>query len=382
MSKKRKTYTPDEKARIVLELLREESTLNEMAQKYQLNPQLISRWKAEFLENMPAVFDNKAAKAAQVQKEHEEEKEELIHQIGQLTVDMNWLKKKTTTGLRVEDKKALIDFDHSLLSVTHQCKLLSLSRPSAYYQVSEKRPSLEEIHIKNAINWIHFDEPAYGCRRVKVSLHRLGYTWIGKRRTSRYMAEMGIRAFYPGPNLSKRDLKDRTYPYLLRGVNITYRNQVWGIDITYCSTPNGFMYLVVIIDWYSRFVVGWSLSNTMQTDFVLRTVQEAVRENGRPDIINSDQGSQFTSRDYIACIQSFETIKISMDRVGRAKDNARTERFFRSYKWERLYLECPETVLELKQMTKQYIHHYNEMRPHQSLEYETTAAVHFCKVLV
>lgn len=135
------------------------------------------------------------------------------------------------------------------------------------------------------------------------------------------MEEMEIIAFYPGPNLSKRDAKARTYAYLLRGVPITRVNQVWGIDITYCGTPSGFIYLVVIIDWFSRFVVGYALSNTMQSDFVIRAVKDAIKAHVAPEIINIDQGSQFTSRDYIDCIK----------RPGRATDNARTERFFRSF---------------------------------------------------
>lgn len=285
--------------------------------------------------------------------------------------------KKTTTDLGLEEKKALIDFDNKELSIKHQCSLLNLSRSTAYYQTMVFRADQEEIDIKNAIDRVHYDEPAYGCRRIRRELKRIGFTDIGLKRTSRYMEEMGIVAFYPGPNLSKRDLQARTYPYLLRRVSITHRNQVWGIDITYCGTPTGFMYLVVIIDWYSRFVVGWSLSNTMQTDFIVRTVEEAVKEHGKPEIINSDQGSQFTSQDYIDCIKGYETVKISMDGRGRAKDNARTERFFRSYKWERLYLLYPETVSELKQMTKNYMHHYNWKRPHQSLEDESPANIHF-----
>lgn len=285
--------------------------------------------------------------------------------------------KKTTTGLRLGEKKALIDFESKELSVKRQCKLLDLSRSTAYYATEEYQPDQEEIDIKNAIDRIHFDEPAYGCRRIQDVLKKdLGFN-IGLKRTRRYMQEMGIVAFYPGPNLSKRDLQNRTYPYLLRNVAITRRNQVWGIDITYCGTPTGFMYMVVIIDWYSRFVVGWSLSNTMQTDFIVRTVEEAIQAYGNPEIINSDQGSQFTSKDYINCVKGYETIKISMDGRGRAKDNARTERFFRSYKWERLYLLYPETVPELKQMTKQYMHHYNWKRRHQALEKQTPASIYF-----
>jgi putative transposase len=127
------------------------------------------------------------------------------------------------------------------------------------------------------------------------------------------MQEMNILPFYPGPNLSKRDLQHRTYPYLYRNVPITRVNQVWGIDITYCGTPCGFIYLVAIIDWHSRFIVGWAMSNTMQSDFVIRAIMEAIQAHGTPEIINSDQGSQFTSSDYINCIKSYETIKIRMD---------------------------------------------------------------------
>lgn len=280
----------------------------------------------------------------------------------------------------MEEKKALIDFDSKELTIKHQCELLNLPRSTAYSATKVHEPDQEEIDIKNAIDRIHFDEPAYGCRRIRKVLEEYGH-FIGLKRTRRYMQEMDIIAFYPGPNLSKRDLQTRTYPYLLRGVSITRRNQVWGIDITYCGTPKGFMYLVVIIDWYSRFVVGWALSNTMKTDFIVRTVEKAIQEHGKPDIINSDQGSQFTSKDYIDCIKNYQTIKISMDGRGRARDNARTEHFFRNYKWERLYLLYPETVAELKQMTKLYMRHYNWKRPHQALEDKTPAALHFAEAI-
>jgi putative transposase len=255
--------------------------------------------------------------------------------------------------------------------------VLDLPRSTAYYQSkATTSPFQEEIDIKNAIDRIHYDEPSFGCRRIRNELKKLGFN-IGRKLTRRYMEEMGIIAFYPGPNLSKRDAKARTYPYLLRGVPITRVNQVWGIDITYCGTPSGFIYLVAIIDWHSRFIVGYAMSNTMQSDFVIRAVKDAIKAHGAPEIINSDQGSQFTSRDYIDCIKSYETVKISMDGKGRATDNAKTERFFRSYKWERLYLECPETVLELKQMTKKYINKYNWNRGHQSLDDQTPASVYY-----
>jgi len=288
--------------------------------------------------------------------------------------------KKTSANLGDAKRKELIELDNEKVTIKHQCELLGLPRSTAYYKSHGVfEPSQEEVDIKNAIDKIHFNECAYGCRRIRHELAKQGFNDIGKRRLRRYMEEMGIVAFYPGPNLSKRDLKGRTYPYLLRNVAITHVNQAWGIDITYCGTPRGFMYLVSIIDWHSRLIVGWSMSNTMQTDFVIRAIEEAVKTHGTPEIINSDQGSQFTSKAYIDCIKSKETIRISMDGKGRCRDNARIERFFRNYKWERLYPESPQTVSELKQMTKKYMKHYNWTRPHQSLGYATPASIYYAQ---
>jgi len=239
--------------------------------------------------------------------------------------------------------------------------------------------SANEIAIKNAIDKIHYKEPAYGVRRIHNELNKMGFV-LGKRVVRRYMEEMCIHVFYPGPNLSKKDKKARTYPYLLRNLNINHPNQVWSIDITYIGTPGGFVYMVAIIDWYSRFIVGWSISNTLQSDFVVRTVETAIAAYGKLEIINSDQGSQFSSKVYIDCIKAFETIKISMDGKGRATDNIMIERFFRSFKWERLYLLRPETVREVKEMTKEYMAHYNHERDHQGLGDVTPNSVYYsCK---
>ena len=255
--------------------------------------------------------------------------------------------------------------------------MLSLARSTAYYPYAEFEVSAEEITIKNAIDRIHYKEASYGVRRIKKELHILGFTRIGKRLVRRYMDEMCICVFYPGPNLSKRDKQSKTYPYLLRNLTINRPNQVWGIDISYLGTPEGFLYLVAIIDWHSRFIVGWSISNTMQSDFVVRTVKTAVEIYGKPEIINSDQGSQFSSTAYINCIKSLETVRISMDGRGRATDNIMIERFFRSFKWERLYLLCPETVREVKEMTVEYMEHYNCGRYHQGLGEATPISIYF-----
>lgn len=262
------------------------------------------------------------------------------------------------------------------MTVKHQCELLDLPRSSAYHKSIPKTVSQTEIDIKNAIDEIHYREPSFGVRRIRNELHKLDYK-IGRRLVKRYMQEMDIVAFYPGPNLSKRAKQAKLYPYLLRHLDINRPNQVWSIDITYIGTPTGFVYLTAIIDWYSRFIVGYSISNTLQTDVVTRTVKNAITAYGYPEIINSDQGSQFTSNEYKSLIKSLNYTKISMDGKGRATDNIAIERFFRSFKWERLYLSYPETVSEVKTLTKEYIENYNFNRGHQRFKYETPASMYF-----
>lgn len=270
----------------------------------------------------------------------------------------------------------MIEFKNSHLTIKHQCELLELARSTAYHVPVEIQPSQDEIDIKNMIDRIHYKEPSYGVRRIRHELSKSGIC-IGRRLVKRYMEEMDIVAFYPGPNLSKRAKMSKTYPYLLRNLPISRVNQVWSIDISYLGTPNGFVYITAIIDWYSRFLIGYSISNTLQADTVTRVVKDAVRKYGAPDIINSDQGSQFTSNDYIDLIKSYNHTKISMDGKGRATDNIAIERFFRSLKWERLYLMYPENVAEIKTLTKEYIEHYNYSRGHQSYEYKTPAEIYF-----
>lgn len=215
-------------------------------------------------------------------------------------------------------------------------------------------------------------------RRFKNKLFKRGHP-VGRRIVKRYMNEMDIIAFYPGPNLSKRAKMAKTYPYRLRHLAIEKPNQVWSIDISYLGTPNGFVYLTAIIDWYSRFIIAYSMSNTLQADTVIRVVRDAVRKYGAPEIINSDQGSQFTSTVYIDLIKSLKTAKISMDGRGRATDNIAIERFFRSLKWERIYPMYLESVAEVKQLTKDYIENYNYNRGNQSYNYQVPADVYFGK---
>lgn len=271
----------------------------------------------------------------------------------------------------------MIEWVDSKLTIKHQCELLDLPRSRAYHIPVEIVTSDDEIAIKNAIDRIHYKEPSYGVRRIKNELNNLGFKTVGRRLVKRYMREMDIYAFYPGPNLSKRAKAAKLYPYLLRNLVINRSNQVWSIDITYKGTPTGFVYLTAIIDWHSRFIVGYTISNTLQTDMVTRTVKKAVERYGVPDIINSDQGSQFTSNEYIELIKSYGTTRISMDGKGRATDNIAIERFFRSYKWERLYLMYPETIQEVKKITDEYMATYKYDRGHQTFNYSTPSEIYF-----
>lgn len=254
------------------------------------------------------------------------------------------------------------------ISISRQAELLTISRTSLYYRpvpISE-----EELYIKRIIDELYTQHPDLGYRRMTIFLNRDSRIKINWKRTRRYMREMGIHGFCPGPNLSKRLHGKYLYPYLLRGLNIDHPNQVWSIDITYCRMRHGFMYLCAIIDWHTRYIVGFSLSNSLEKGFIIDTIKKAIKQHGRPEILNCDQGSQFTSEEYINLLKE-NTIKISMDGKGRALDNQRIERFFRSYKWEKLYLEEYETGHQLKKITREYIEYYNSVRPHESLGYKT-----------
>ncbi|WP_432422610.1 IS3 family transposase, partial [Thermoanaerobacterium thermosaccharolyticum] len=374
---KRRNFTPEQKAKIVLEVLREEKTLNEIAAEYEIHPNMLSRWKAEFINNAAMVFSKETDELEKVKKTYEKEKEELLKQIGQLSYENAWLKKKNLANSKSrEERMKMIDRGDKKLSISRQAKLLSVNRTSLYYKTVPT--SDEEYMIKRIIDEVYTAHPEYGYRRMTTILRRDYGILINRKRTRRYMREMGIHGFCPGPNLSKRLHNKYLYPYLLKGLNIDHPNQVWSIDITYCRMKRGFMYLVAIIDWYSRYIVGYALSNTLEHTFVIDTIKKAIKQHGAPEIMNSDQGSQFSCEDYINLLKE-NNIKISMDGKGRALDNHRIERFFRSYKWEKLYLEDCETGHQLRKITQEYIEYYNNKRPHQSLGNRTPAEYYYGK---
>lgn len=255
----------------------------------------------------------------------------------------------------------MIDKNYKI-SVRKQCELLCISRSNLYY--SPKRESDYNLDIMNHIDKIHLRYPSFGIRRITNELKEQGFE-VNRKRVRRLMKTMGIETIYPKRNLSKLGLAKYIRPYLLRGLDIAYANQVWQIDISYIPMKKGFMYLTAIIDVYSRYIVGWQLSNTLEKQTQTEAMNEAVRKYGKPEIINSDQGSQYTSKNWAECMEE-HGIKISMDGKGRATDNIFIERFFRTIKYDYIYLNPAESGWELYQGIKDFIEQYNK-RKHQGI---------------
>jgi putative transposase len=260
------------------------------------------------------------------------------------------------------------------LSLKAQSELLGLSRSSLYYY--PKLPSPEEVAIKHRIDEIYTRWPFYGSRRITVVLNREEIA-VSRLTVQRYMREMSISGIAPGPNTSKPAPEHKIYPYLLRHVSASYPNHVWGIDITYVRLWGGWMYLVAILDWFSRFVVAWEVDQTLELPFVLNAVDRALQQ-ATPMIWNSDQGSHFTNQQYLDRLLS-SGVQISMDGRGRAVDNIFTERLWRSVKYEEVYLNDYASPREARYGLTRYFQFYNFERPHQALGYQTPAQVYAVK---
>ena len=274
--------------------------------------------------------------------------------------------------MSVEEKKELIDPSHKELSVRRQCELLNLHRSNIYYKpvmVSE-----ETLRTMNRIDEIFTESPFYGSRKIKEALRREGWG-IGRERVQSLMRKMGLSAIYPKPKLSKKDAAHSKYPYLLNNVSIVRTNQVWSTDITYIRLQQGFVYLVAIMDWFSRYVLSWRLSNALDPSFCIEALEEAL-EKGCPDIFNTDQGSQFTSDDFTGTLRG-KGIDISMDGRGRFFDNIFTERLWRTVKYEEVYIKGYQIPADAQAGLGEYFPFYNDRRYHQALSYKTPNEVHY-----
>ena len=268
-------------------------------------------------------------------------------------------------------KRLLIEPNHPALSIRRQCDLLRLNRATYYYEPATETPF--NLTLMRLIDEEYTAHPFYGRRNMTTYLRRLGYT-VNPKRIRRLMQKMGLVAICPKPRTTVVNQEHRIYPYLLRGVEIVRPNQVWSTDITYVPMPNGFMYLTAVIDWYSRYVLAWQLSNTLDSLFCIEALEQALTR-GRPEIFNTDQGAQFTADAFTAILLAAGS-RISMDGKGRALDNIFVERLWRTVKYEDLYLNHYATVPLLYTGLHDYFYFYNYERPHQSLDNRTPAAVY------
>ena len=371
--KKKKTYSAEFKTRVVLEALKEEDSLSSIASKYEISVQTLRKWKNQFLENASLAFDLSNATREYKEKieKLEKENEELAKTLGKTTIERDWAVGKLKS-LDLSNKKSLIEFKLKKISVMRQCELIGLNRSSLYYKPIPMKE--EDIKIMRRIDEIYSEISIYGYRRIHKQLKEEDFK-IGHNKVHRLMKLMNIKGLRPKRRKVNLNKENEIYPYLLKDLNINKPNQVWSSDITYIPVKNGYMYLCVVIDWYSKSVLAWNISNTMDTNLVLRTTQEAIEKYSAPEIFNSDQGSQYTSKKHTKFLRK-NNIKISMNSKGRAIDNIVVERFFRTLKYEEIYIKEYENVKELKQGIKNFIDFYNHKRFHSSLNYDKPMSVY------
>jgi putative transposase len=265
------------------------------------------------------------------------------------------------------ERLALVDHDDPVLPVVAQCRLLKVARSTLYYRPAPV--SADDLAVMRRIDELHLAWPFYGSRRMAAVLRREGWE-VNRKRAKRLMRVMGIEAIYQKPNTSKGHPDHKVYPYLLRGLTIDQPNQVWCADITYIPMAKGFVYLVAVMDWFSRRVLSWRLSITMEADFCVEALREATELHGQPEIFNTDQGVQFTSAAFVDELAS-RGVRISMDGKGRYLDNIFIERLWRSLKYEEVYIRAYGSVAEARRSLGVWLAFYNDERPHQALEYRT-----------
>lgn len=389
MSRKRKTYTAEFKAKAVIELLEGEKTLGEIASRYDILPKSLQQWKKQFLENASLAFDKSAVVREYKEqiKELEKKKDATSKKLGEVIVERDWAVGKLVS-LDLSIKKGMIDHHESVqadkanLSLNRQLQLLHISKTAHYYTPTVPFSSQEDKKLLDTIDKIHTKYPYYGTRRTVALLRRLGLT-VGRKRVKSAFVFMGIRALYPKAKTTIANKEHTKYPYLLgefkneKGqVVIDTPNKVWSADITYIKLQNGFAYLAAIIDWHTKKILSYKLSNTMDVHLTTRVLEEALMLYGKPDIFNSDQGSQYTAQAHIDILAQHE-IAISMDAKGRSIDNIVIERFWRSLKYEDVYPRSYDTIKEAREGIAEYITIYNRERLHSTLGNRTPDEVYY-----
>ncbi|HWU38143.1 MAG TPA: IS3 family transposase [Candidatus Acidoferrum sp.] len=367
MTGTRKRHSAAFKARVALEGAKQTRTLAELSRAFQVHPVQISQWKKQLLDGVESLFRDGR------RRDHDESQAiqaELYEQIGRLKMEVEWLKKKVARAA-ADLKRPLIEPSNSHLSIRRQCELVGLNRSSYYLPPATE--SEENLRLMRLIDEQFLKTPFSGSRRMTASLERCGET-VNRKRVQRLMAVMGLEALFPRPRPTTAASEAQVYPYLLRDRVLTRADEVWSSDITYVPIKHSVMYLTAVIDWYSRYVLSWRLSNTLEGRFCLEALEEALAM-GRPEIFNTDQGSQFTARGYTDRLKE-AGIAVSRDGWGRALDNVFVERLWRSVKYEDIYIKDYEQVQELESGLRAYFWFYDEERPHQSLDYRTPGEVY------
>lgn len=367
MSNKKRTYTSAFKTKIVLEALREEKSIAELSVKYNITPKNIHNWKATFLSNAEIAMEPSkcVAEYKQAAKELNQQVADYAKKVGELTMEKEFLEGKLKS-LALFDRKLMIDAKH-ILPINKQAELLSIARSTIYYKPVE---NTYKKSVLDKLKKIHDEIPCYGYIKAHRQLLEDGYS-ISENTVHKYRQELGIKAILAvkKPNLSLGNKEHAIYSYKLRDVEVSHSNQVWSTDITYIKTASGTVYLAAIIDWHSKAVLSWDISNTMDSSLVMRVLDDAIDKFGIPEIFNTDQGSQYTSYVHTQKLKDHGVI-ISMDGKGRATDNICIERFWRSAKCERIYLNEYKSLPDLRLDVADYIDFYNNRRFHESINYE------------
>nr|WP_245513710.1 IS3 family transposase [Antarcticimicrobium luteum] len=367
---KRNQYAPEFKAKVALEALKGEQTVAELASRFGVHPTMIHTWKRALLEGASGVFERGGRKAPEID---EEQVKELHAKIGELAVANDFLSRKLKPDRQVRRK--MVEPANPDLSIGKQCKLLSISRSSFYYQ--PKGETALNLMLMRQIDEQFLETPFFGVRQMTWHLRNDGHL-VNEKRIRRLMRLMGLMPIYQKPNTSRAAKGHKTYPYLLRGLRVTRPNQVWAADITYLPMRRGFLYLVAIMDWHTRKVLAWRISNTLEADFCVEALNEAIHRFGPPEIMNTDQGSQFTSFAWTDRLRR-SSVRISMDGKGRFLDNIFVERLWRSLKYECVYLHAWETGSEAKVGVGKWIEFYNRKRPHAALGGKPPAVVYWLR---
>ncbi|UIF89353.1 IS3 family transposase (plasmid) [Cupriavidus necator] len=363
----RRTHSAGLKAKVALSALKGDKTLAELAQQYEVHPSQITAWKQQLVEHAADLFGGGKENAGEPPVDLK-----VLHaKIGQLALENDFLFRRAQQG-RPAERKAMIDREHAL-PVSRQVRLVGIARSSAYYQ---PQPVCEaDLERMRRIDELHLEHPFAGARMLARLLRREGIQ-VGRRHVGTLMKRMGIEALYRRPNTSRKHAAHKIWPYLLRDRKIDRVNQVWALDTTYIPMARGFVYLTAVVDWASRRVLAYRVAITLESCHAVEAIEEALARYGHPEIVNTDQGSQFTATDFTDAVLG-RGIALSMDGKGSWRDNVFVERLWRSVKYEEVYLKAYDSVSHARRSIADYLTWYNQRRPHSSLADQTPDEAYF-----